>query len=118
MQISLNAIKLFAHHGAYEDERLKGNYFEIDLSVMIALPPACETDLLEDTVDYTSIVDIVYRVSAIKQYVTIEALSFDICSSILERDSRIESVSIDLRKLKPPTEGDIESAGVSFTLSR
>jgi dihydroneopterin aldolase len=118
MIITLHSIKLFAHHGAYEDERARGNNFEIDISVDIEMPPACESDLLEDTVDYTSIVDIVYRVSATKQYITIEAFAYDICTSILKRDSRIESVAIDLKKLKPPTEGDIESAGVSFILSR
>jgi dihydroneopterin aldolase len=118
MVITLHSIKLFAHHGAYESERAHGNNFEIDLSVEIEMPPACESDLLEDTVDYTSIVDIIYRVSAAKQYVTIEAFAYDICNAILKRDSRIESVAIDLKKLKPPTEGDIESAGVSFILSR
>lgn len=118
MTITLHTIKLFAHHGVYEEERLKGNNFEIDLSVTVALPPATETDLLEDTIDYTVLADLVYRVSATKQYVTIEAFAFDICKSILKRDNRIDVVSIDLRKLNPPMEGDIASAGISFSLSR
>ncbi len=118
MIISLHTIKLFAHHGVYEEERLKGNNFEINLSVVIEMPPAVETDLLEDTVDYTALADMVYRISATKQYVTIEAFAFDICTAILKRDNRIESVTIDLRKLNPPMEGDIASAGITFTLSR
>ena len=116
--IKLHSIKLFAHHGAYEEERLVGNNFEIDIAVDVKIPIGSHSDKLEDTLDYESLVKTVTRVSADKQYYLLEAFANDICKMILQEQPTIDSVTIEVRKLHPPMQVEVESVGVLLTMSR
>ncbi len=116
--IKLYSIKLFAHHGAYEEERLIGNNFEIDIAVDIKMPVGSSNDNLEDTLDYVSLAKIVTRVSEVKQYYLIEAFANDICKMILHEQPTVDSVTIEVRKLNPPMSVEIESVAILLTMSR
>ncbi len=116
--IKLRSIKLFAHHGAYEEERLSGNNFEIDIAVDMKIPIGAYSDKLEETLDYVSLVKTVIRVSAEKQYYLLEAFVTDICKMILQEQPTIDSVTIEVRKLHPPMQVEVESVGVLLTMSR
>ncbi len=116
--IRLNTIKLFAHHGAYEEERLNGNHFEIDIAVDMKIPIGAQSDKLEDTLDYVSLVKTVARISKEKQYYLLEAFANDICKMILQEQPTIDRVTVEVRKLHPPMELEVESVGVLLTISR
>ena len=116
--IKLRSIKLFAHHGAYEEERLSGNNFEIDIAVDMKIPIGAFSDKLADTLNYVSIVKAVTRVSAEKQYYLLEAFVNDMCKMILQEQPTIDSVTIEVRKLHPRMEVEVESVGVLLTMSR
>ena len=114
--ILLNGVRLFAHHGAYAEERERGNEFEIDLSVMIPRPDAATTDNLEDTVDYVSLMECIHLVSSNKHYTVLEAFVFDLCQEVLELHPEVISVTAEVKKLNPPMPHPLASVSIRMTL--
>ena len=114
--ITLNGLRLFAHHGAYPDERERGNQFEIDLSVEVAIPRAATTDVLADTIDYVSLAECVHLVSSQKQYAVLEAFVYDLCTEVLELHPEAIRVTAEIRKLEPPMPHQMASVGIRLTL--
>lgn len=114
--ITLNELRLFAHHGAYVEERERGNHFEIDLSVEIPIPRAAESDALEDTIDYVSLAECVHLVSSQKHYAVLEAFAFDLGTEVLELHPEVVRVTVEVRKLNPPMPHEIASVGVRVSL--
>jgi 7,8-dihydroneopterin aldolase/epimerase/oxygenase len=114
--IGLNALRLFAYHGAYPDERERGNQFEIDMSVEIPIPQAASTDRLEDTIDYVSLAECVHLVSSQKHYVVLEAFAHDLCREVLELHPEVLRVTVEVRKLDPPMPHELDSVSVRLSL--
>jgi 7,8-dihydroneopterin aldolase/epimerase/oxygenase len=113
--ISLNGLRLFAHHGAYPLERERGNHFVIDLAVEIPLPRAARTDALDDTLDYVSLAECVHLVSSAKHYVVLEAFANDLCDEVMALHPEVSRVTVDVRKLDPPMPHEMHSVGVKLT---
>ena len=57
--ISLEDVRFYAHHGAYEQEQCVGNWFEVTVRVQYDFTDAMDTDNLEGTIDYGQIYDLV-----------------------------------------------------------
>ncbi len=116
IRIALNTLRLFAYHGAYAEERERGNQFEIDLSVEVPIPRAATTDALEDTIDYVSLAECVHLVSGQKHYAVLEAFAYDLCHEVLALHPEVRSVTVEVRKLQPPMPHEIGSVSVRMTL--
>ncbi len=116
--LSLQTVRLFAPHGAYEEERTHGNNFEIDLHIELPLPKGATTDVLEDTINYASVAECITTVSDQKQYYLLEAFAYDICKKVLNDYPSILSVEIEIRKLDPPIPVTMKSVAVRFSAWR
>ena len=117
MFIRLNSIKIFAHHGVYEDEIKKGSHFEIDLEVTVPDKLGIN-DNLADALDYTKLYEAVIAVSENRRYNLLEAFASDICIKILESFQAVGSVGIKVRKVAPPMMGNTASVEVEFQKRR
>lgn len=116
--LSLNSLRLFAHHGAYPEEQERGNHFQIDLSVEIPVPRAAMTDRLDDTIDYVGLAECIHLMSSQKHYSVLEAFAHDVCTEILELHPEVLRVSIEVKKLDPPMPHEIESVSVRLSMPR
>jgi 7,8-dihydroneopterin aldolase/epimerase/oxygenase len=116
IRIALNTLKLFAYHGAYAEERERGNHFEIDLAVEIPLPRAATSDSLEDTIDYVRLAECVHLVSSQKHYTVLEAFAHDLCKEVMELHPEVLRVTVEVRKLQPPMPHEVASVSVRMTL--
>jgi|SRR5690554_1951660 len=109
--IEVNGIKVYAYHGCLaEEERIGGNYI-VDLRVTADLTPSFTSDKLHDTVDYVLLNRIVEEEMHIRSKL-IEQVAYRILKRIKESDRRIERVSVKVRKLTPPINGDVEEVAV------
>lgn len=111
--ICLHDIKFFAHHGCFEEERLIGTYFLVDVTLEIDDCPAIYSDNLEDAIDYT----VVYQKIAEemeKPGRLLEHVAGRILHALM---SAFEPAAckVTVSKLAPPLGGEVGRASVTLT---
>ena len=116
-RIELRGLRVLAVCGALPEERERPQPFEIDLDVDADLAPAGRSDDLVDTVDYGGLARAVARVAGAEPYTLMEHLAERIAEDV-GADARVESVTVAVRKLRPPVPVDLASAGVRITRRR
>ena len=79
------------------------------------LADAGRTDSLADTVDYGAVVAAVERVVVAERHRLLERLATRIADDVLAVDPRIASVTVTVRKLRPPVPVHLAWAGVTIT---
>lgn len=116
MQIHLNKVKFFAHHGLHAGEEVTGGEFEVSL-VANYLPVNWPITDIGETVDYTALLQII-RERMKKPVHLLETLATEIASEIIAKFSRVTEVVISIFKLHPPIESFEGSVGVTFKIKR
>ena len=89
----------------------------MDLDLTTDLADAGRTDALADTVDYGAVVAAVEHVVEAESHQLLERLASRIAGDVLALDPRITSVTVTVRKLRPPVPADLAWAGVTITRS-
>ncbi len=112
-KIALKGMKFYAYHGFYEEERIIGAYYKLDVTVQINFAKAGQNDQLEDTLNYEQIYQICKEVMAVPSKL-LEHVVVKIETKLISYDSNIEGVNIVLDKLNPPLGGDVASSQVSI----
>lgn len=106
-------------HGVLPEEQERAQPFEIDLDVVADLHGAGASDDLGDTVDYGGLCEAVAAVVSGERHALIERLAERIAGVVLATGgSRVTTVTVTVRKLRPPVPVDLVSAGVRITRSR
>jgi dihydroneopterin aldolase len=113
--IELRGLRVLGAHGALPEEKDRAQPFEIDLDLALDLSAPGRTDSLADTVDYGMVVAAVERVVAGERHKLLERLATRMADDVLALDDRIASVTVTVRKLRPPVPMDLGSAGVTVT---
>jgi dihydroneopterin aldolase len=99
-----------------EAERRSAQPFEVDLDIDLDMAAAGRSDDLADTVDYGAISEAVAAVVAGPHADLMEHLAERIAAAVLAcAGPRASSVTVTLRKLRPPVPVDLASAGVRIT---
>jgi dihydroneopterin aldolase len=115
-RIEVRGLRVMARCGVLPEEVERVQPFEIDLDVAVDLSVAGASDDLADTVDYGAMVDRVVEATN-GHHDLMEALANHIASAVLD-DARIHTVTVTVRKLRPPVPHDLASAGVTLLRSR
>src|SRR5688572_9612394 len=79
--IEITGLSLFTHHGVTPAEREVGQRLVLDLRLDVGESDATVTDLVEDTVDYAQVCQLVALVAQQRSYKTLERL----CAAIAQR---------------------------------
>jgi dihydroneopterin aldolase len=116
-RIEVRALRVVGTHGVLPEEQTRGQPFEVDLDVVADLTAAGRTDSIDDAVDYGAVTRRASDVVAGRSYRLLEALAEAIAEAVLA-DGRVTSVSVGVRKLRPPLAADVGSVGVRITRSR
>ena len=115
--IELRGLRVTGTHGALAEERSRPQPFEVDVEVEADLGPAGRSDALADTLDYGPLAEAVAGVVATERFVLLEALAERIAEVALA-DPRARSVTVAVRKLRPPLPVDVTTVGVRITRHR
>lgn len=114
VNISVEQIKVWAHHGVYQEERVTGRYFLVDVSVIAELN---EKELLKDelsaTYNYEMIAEIVQEEMQ-DTCALLEKKAIHMAQKIKMSDARIIQVKLKLSKLNPPLPGVVGSTAVEI----
>jgi dihydroneopterin aldolase len=99
--IEVSGLSLYTRHGVTEAEREIGQRLVIDIRLEVGECDATVTDMVEDTVDYGTVCNVVALVAQQRSYKTLERL----CSAIADRllaDFAAEEVWVKAAKPEPP----------------
>jgi len=116
-KIKLEGMTLFAYHGFFEEERSLGNKYEVDLTVESDFDQAAEKDLLEHTVDYGQLYQIVSQEMQVPTKL-LERLAGKIADQILKEVSTVKWVEVRVSKMNPPLGGICRKATITLTKNR
>jgi dihydroneopterin aldolase len=115
-RIEVRAIRVLGTHGVLPHERVQPQPFEVDLDIELDLRGAAEHDQLERTVDYSGVVDDVVAIVGGPSRQLIETVAEEIARSVLAHRG-VRSVTVGLRKLRPPVAAHVGMAGVRIVRS-
>jgi dihydroneopterin aldolase len=82
--IQIEGLELRGFHGALAEEKREGQRFLFDIE-LVAHDAGVRSDKLQDTVDYTEVVECVRAISEGRNFNLIEALAASVADSLLER---------------------------------
>jgi 7,8-dihydroneopterin aldolase/epimerase/oxygenase len=109
--IEVAGLSLYTHHGVTAAEREIGQRLVLDLRLEVGECDATVTDMVEDTVDYGVVCNVVALVAQQRSYKTLERL----CSAIADRllaDFAAEEVWVKASKPEPPIALPVQEVSV------
>jgi dihydroneopterin aldolase len=112
--IQLRGLRLTCVCGALPEEQDRRQPYEFDIDI-VADVAAVTTDNLDDTIDYGAVLARIEAVTATESFQLFERMATRVAEAILE-DRRIDAVTVEVRKLRPPVPQDIASSGIRLTV--
>ncbi len=100
--ISITGIRCYGYIGFFSEEKVLGQWFEVDLTLWLDLTDASKSDALEKTVDYSRIVKTVQELVKDSQFALLERTADAIATTILQEQPLVENIKVDLSKLNAP----------------
>src|SRR3954463_3299796 len=115
--IEVTGLSLYTHHGVSEAEREVGQRLVLDLRLEVGDCDATVTDLVEDTVDYGDVCNVVSLVAQQRSYKTLERLCSAVADRLLVRFSADE-VGVRAAKPEPPIPLPVDEVSVEVWRQR
>lgn len=110
--IALEGMKFYAYHGFYEEERILGGEYLVDVEVEIDDKAAAKEDDLYKTINYETI----YAICDFEMRVPsdlIETVIARIQAKLKATFSNLMTIRVKVHKMNPPLGGRVEKASVS-----
>ncbi|MEP1035131.1 dihydroneopterin aldolase [Ekhidna sp.] len=112
-KVSLEGMEFYARHGYYEEERVIGNKYSVDVTLDLDFTEAALDDKLEGTVNYEKVYEIVQDVMSIDANL-LEHLAGKMIKALKENFSEIKHVKVTVSKYNPPIKGLCKKATVEL----
>lgn len=117
-KLKLKGLVYRAKHGYYEQERLEGNDFQVDLIFHADLSDAGKSDDLNRTVDYQKAEKLVSTIVDGPSVKLIETLCHRIGELLFENFESVHKLEVKVRKLDPPLSTKTQFSEVHMTWQR
>jgi len=109
--ITVEGIRVFAHHGHLPEEAVLGGHFIVNVWVEADTTEVEKTDDLNDTVDYVKIIEIVKQQMSIRSNM-IEHPAKRIVDAILTLN-KVQKVTVEMEKIQPPIDAAFDKISVT-----
>ena len=96
--ITINDMRFYAHHGCFDQERVIGTHFRVDLSFVTDTSMAELSDNKDDTVSYLDVYQVV-KAEMMKPSHLLEHVARRVGWGVLETFSAVESVMVKVSKI-------------------
>ena len=111
--INIKDLKIFAHHGVLETEKINGQYFFVSATLAVDTYNASLTDDLRLTVNYDAISHLIYKIMTQNTFDLIETAANRIATAILVNFPLTEDISVTVRKPSAPINLEFEDVSVT-----
>jgi dihydroneopterin aldolase len=98
-RLFVNGLCVSGPHGVYEEERLAGNEFSIDVELEGDFSKAIAADRVEESVDIDQVAMLVHDINRQNQFHLIESFADAICRTLLLRFPILSRVVVRVTKL-------------------
>ena len=115
--IRLKNMQFYGFHGVDKSEKHLGGRFEVDVEMQLSLTNSCDSDDLNDTVNYEKIYKTVDTCVNKDKFYLIEALANSIAKDILI-NFPINSILVRVRKPHAPVKGVLDTIEVELNRSK
>lgn len=116
--VDVSGLSVYTHHGVSEEERRIGQRLIFDVSFELEHCDAILTDRVEDTVDYSTVCDVVYSAATDRSYRTLERLSQAVVDCLFARFTGARSVTVRVAKPEPPLALPVSEVAVELVKER
>lgn len=111
-KIFIQGLRVFGHHGVYENEKTEGQFFLVDCELETPFTQAVASDQLSDTVDYGDVCLFIQEHFSEHHYDLLEKAADELCTKLLFAFSAITKLTLTLHKPNAPIPADFHSVGV------
>lgn len=115
--ITINDMRFYAHHGCFEQERVIGTHFRVDLSFTTDTSKAEISDNIVDTVSYLDVYQVVKAEMMTPSHL-LEHVARRVGERVLADFLAVDTVNVKVSKLNPPLGGQMDSVSVTLDLAR
>ena len=113
-RIYLTGVRCYGYTGFLQEEKVLGQWFEVDATLSIDLAPSGKSDRIEDTLDYRQAITRIQDITRTSKVDLIEHLAQNIADALLELDN-IHQVTVRITKPNPPIPNYIGTLAVEIT---
>lgn len=99
--IHLRGIRGYGYTGALPEEKVLGQWFEVELQLWLDLSPSGDSDRLTDTLDYRTVIAEVQHLIKTCRFDLLERLAAAIADAALS-SKMVQQVEVQLTKLAAP----------------
>ena len=117
-KIIINGLEVYAYHGVNPEEKTDGQNFIINAELFVDLSAPCETDDLNDTVNYSKVIKLITRIMTSEKYNLIEHAAQKTADGLLAEFDRIQKVKLTLKKPDAPIKADFNFVAVEIERER
>lgn len=110
-KITVNGIKVYAHHGCLPEEAIIGGEYVVNVSIDTDFSKASITDELHDTVDYCVVFECVKKEMATRSKL-IEHVAQRILLALRNAYPQVKVFSVEVVKIVPPMNGAVDNVSV------
>lgn len=112
--IFLEQVKVKTHLGVPDWERAVAQTIVLDIEIGYDFSAACQSDAIEDTIDYGEVVNRIRASLADQRFKLVEALGEHVCQLILQE---FKARTVKLKVSKPCIISGLKALGVELTRS-
>lgn len=112
-EISLNNLRFYSYHGVFNEERVTGNEFEVNLTIKLPYKEEMNEDRLDYTVSYADLFSIVKK-EMDRPRKLLETVAIEIVKGIQRKFPELKGGSIEIEKKRPPIPEMIGTASVKL----
>lgn len=112
-RVALEGMEFYARHGYYEEERVIGNKYSVDVTLELDFTEAASSDRLEGTVNYERVYEIIRDVMSIDANL-LEHLAGKMIRALKQNFQQVKGIEVKISKYNPPIKGLCHKATVTL----
>jgi dihydroneopterin aldolase len=116
--IHLTGIRCYGYTGFLPEEKVLGQWFEVDVKLWLDLSQPAKTDNIEDTIDYRRTIGLIQNLVKTAKFALVERLAGAIADDILEHSDGINQVQVILSKSAAPIADFSGKISIELTRSK
>lgn len=116
--INIVDLEVFANHGVLPEENILGQKFSVSATLYFDMRAACESDSVNDTVNYAKACEVINTAMRESTCNLIERAASETIDALLREFPRIERVRVEVKKPWAPIGYPLAYASVAIERTR